>query len=316
MKSVAVLMPHWIGDFVLALSVVTRKAAESDDTITLIVPQHLIPLCTLLTPLPYFPYRRATRKELLQSIGGVKRQNFDKLYILTHSLSSAWFALRSGIPIRRGVSGELLSPFLTQTITPVGKNSIDHLTRDYADILEVSYQEPEAWEGVPISAAADCRNVVALCPGSNHGPAKQWQGFREIVKILPSYDFVILGDKNDNPVAKIVASHLPHRVRNLAGKTTIEAAASIMAAASIVISNHSGLMHLAGYIGTPVVGIFGSSSAIRHRPLGAAIRCASAEAPCRGCNKGTCSRKDYICLNAVTPELVIKLAGEIVRTGS
>ena len=307
-------MPHWVGDFVLALSVVTRKAASEGLTVTLIVPQHLIPLCTLLTTLPYFPYRRANRKELLQSIEGVKRQNFNKLYILNNSLSTSWFGLRTGIPERRGMSGELLSTFFTQTPPPYGKNSSIHLTRDYADILEVPFQEPELWEGVPVTTATEFDNVVVLCPGSGHGPAKQWMGFRDIVKILPSYNFVVLGNENDAAVAKGVASHLPHRVRNLTGKTTIEAAASIIAAASVVISNHSGLMHLAGYIGTPVVGIFGSTSASRHRPLGAAIRCATAEGPpCFNCNKSTCARKDYICLNAISPDQVIALAGEIVR---
>jgi heptosyltransferase-2 len=313
MKNVAILMPHWIGEFVLALSVISRKAERGDESITLLVPQHLIPLCTLLTPLPYFPYRRSTRKELLQCIAGVKQQHFDKLYILTHSLSTAWFGLRTGIPIRRGVSSELLSPFLTQTITPAGSDSSDHLTRDFADILEVDWQPPEEWQGGSVPQDEDSENMVALCPGTNHGPAKQWQGFRDIVKLLPSYDFIILGDSADVEYAKAISSHLPHRVRDYTGKTTIEAAASILAAAPVVISNHSGLMHLAGYLGTPVVGIFGSTSAKRHRPLGRDVRCATAEGPCTNCNRSTCARKDYICLTAISPDRVIALAGEIVR---
>jgi heptosyltransferase II len=314
MKNVAILMPHWIGEFVLALSVVSRKAQEERENITLIVPQHLIPLCTLFTPLPYFPYRRNSRSELLQSISGVKRQNFDKLYILTNSLSTSWFGLRTGIPQRRGISSELMSPFLTQALLPTPEESSEHLTRDYAEILEVPYINPEEWPGVTIPAQEDFSNTVALCPGSNHGWAKQWPGFREIIKLLPSYQFVVLGDKNDTDVAKSVASHFPHRVRNMTGQTTIEAAAVILASVSVAISNHSGLMHLAGFMGTPVVGVFGSTSMVRHRPLGESVRCAAAAStPCSGCNKGTCSRKDYICMNSVSPGTVMELAGEIVR---
>jgi len=314
MKNVAVLMPHWIGEFVLALSVVSRKAQEEDSQITLIVPQHLIPLCTLFSPLPYFPYRRDSRSELLQSISGVKRQNFDKLYILTNSLSTSWFGLRTGIPERRGISSELMSPFLTQALPPSTDTDREHLTRDYSEILEVAYAAPETWPGITIPSHEDYSNTVALCPGSNHGKAKQWSGFREMIKLLPSYQFVILGDENDKEIAKAVASHFPHRVRNITGQTTIEAAAAIVASVSVVISNHSGLMHLAGFLGTPVVAIFGSTSAVRHRPLGEAVRCAvPTGAPCTVCNKGTCARKDFICLNSVSPGQVMELAGEIVR---
>ncbi|MBN1574907.1 MAG: glycosyltransferase family 9 protein [Chitinispirillaceae bacterium] len=312
MKDLAILMPQRIGDFVLALSVISRKVAPTGGSITLIVPQHLIPLCTLLSTIPYFPYRRGSRSELLQSIAGVKRQDFDKLYILTQSLSTAWFGLRTGIPLRRGMSGGLVSPFLTETVVPSREVTGDHLTREYAAILEVDHVPPEAWPGVTISPAPDYGNTVALCPGPDPNPAKQWGGFREIIKLLPSYDFVILGDQKDTAIAKSIASHFPHRVRNCAGQTSIETAAAIIASSSVVIANHCGLMHLAGFLGTPVVGVFGSTSEVRDRPLGSAVRCATADGSCAPCNKSTCSRRDYICLKSITPEQVIALAGEIV----
>jgi heptosyltransferase-2 len=313
MKNIAIHMPHWIGEFVCALSVISRRIGKDDESITLIVPQHLIPLCTLLTPLPYFPLHRSNRGELLDSIAGVKRQHFDKLYLLNHSLSTAWFGMRTGIPVRRGISRGLLSPFLTETVPVSGEDSGYHITRDYASILEVEDVPPEAWPGVPIPAASEHAGKVVLCPGSRNGTSRQWPGFREIVKLLPSYEFVVLGDENDRETAKSVASHLPHRVFNAAGKTSIASAASMLAAASVVISNHSGLMHLAGYIGVPVVGIFGPTSAIRHRPLGEATRCATAQAECVGCNKGTCSRKDNLCLSSISPGQILELAGSIVR---
>ncbi len=155
--------------------------------------------------------------------------------------------------------------------------------------------------------------MIALCPGTSYGAVREWQGFREIIKLLPRHEFVILGDEKDRTTANTIASHFPHRVRNLAGRTTIEKAASIIAAASVVIANHCGLMHLAGYLGVPVVGIFGSTSAVRHRPLGMSVRCAVSDVACTPCNKNSCFRKDYICLKSITPEKVISLAAEIAR---
>lgn len=313
MSNIAILMPQWIGEFVCALSVIQRKTAESEDTFTLIVPQHLIPLCILLTSLPYFPYRRGSRGELLDSIAGARRQRFDKLYVLNHSLASAWFGMRSGIPVRRGVSSAFLNPFFTETVTVSGEGSEQHFTFDYAAILEVEDVSPDEWPGITVPSDPEYIGKVVLCPGARNGNARQWSGYRELIKLLPSYDFVLLGDDADREIANSVASHFPHRVINMAGKTTIKAAVSILSAGSVVISNHNGLMHLAGFVGTPVVGIFGPTSAIRHRPLGEMARCATAQAPCIGCNKGTCSRKDHVCLSMVSPGQVLELAGSIVR---
>jgi len=310
MKSVAILMPQRIGEFVLALSVASRIDSEGNEKITLIVPQHLIPLCTLLSTLPYFPYRRSNRGELLDSIAGVKRQNFDELCVLTNSLSTAWFALRTGIPERRGPGGGITNPFFTKTFEQ--KESV-HLTEQYAQILGCDHVPPQLWPGISIDPAEPAEQSVVLCPGSSGGAAKQWSGYREIVKLLPSYRFTLLGDLGDVGAAKSITRHFPHRVRNLVGKTSIESAAAQLAGASVVIANHNGLMHLAGFLGTPVVGIFGSTSAQRHRPLGNGVRCADGASVCAPCNAKSCSRRDRACLLAITAQRVIELAGEIVR---
>jgi heptosyltransferase-2 len=310
MKNIAILMPHRIGEFVLALSVISRREHRDDETVTLIVPGHLIPLCTILSPLPYFPYRRGSRGELLGSIAGVRRQNFSELYILTNSLSTAWFGMRTGIPVRTGVSSTLASAFLNR---PVKVSPDVHLTEEYSKIIGSEHVAPSLWPGVTIPVAPEGKNLVVLCPGSNHGPIRQWPGFREVIKLLPSYEFIILGDEQDVPVAKSIASHFPHRVRNRAGQTTIETAASIIAGASVVIANHCGLMHLAGFLGTPVVGIFGPDAESRDRPLGAAVRIAAAHDACQPCGRNVCARKDFVCIKTIPPDLVISLAGEIVR---
>lgn len=313
MKNNAILMPARIGEFVLALSVVQRKMHESGEQLTLIVPQHLIPLCTLLTPLPYFPFRRGSRSELAETIAGVKRQGFDMLYLLATSFAVSWFAINSGIPVRRGISRSLFTNFLTEKVPPPQMPDGIHITAEYAQILEVPHVEPEDWPGITIRNQQEPGNRIILCPGIGHGVPRGWQGFREIVKLLPSYEFTILGGNDDLEAAKSVATHLPHRVQNLAGKTSLEAAAGHLSSAAVVISNHSGLMQLAGFLGTPVVGIFGATSGTRFKPLGQHVRCAVGESTCLNCNRGTCERKDHACFESITPEQIIALAGEIVR---
>jgi len=320
MKKSAILMPPFIGDFVLALSVVVRKTVLAvDEEFTLLVPQHLIPLCTLLTTLPYFPYRRSNRGELMETASGVKHQKFDCIYLLTGSFSAALFARRTAIPERHSMTGS--GDFL-RTIITLGKNQkqgtlSDHITKEYAAVLGVAQDDPGAWTGVSIKAHSKYSgNIVALCPGIGHDVGGRWQGFREIVKLLPSYEFVVLGSEADGAAAKSIASHLPHRVHNLAGKTSIEAAAAILADASVVIANHCGLMQLAGFLGAPVVGIFGASLPDRFRPLGSAVRCAVPDVRCSNCNGRYCHFDNKKCLSSISPEQVIAFAGEIVRQPS
>lgn len=318
MKKSAILMPPFIGDFVLALSVVERKAAaaEGEQEITLLVPQHLIPLCTLLTALPYFPYRRSNRSEIMETIAGVKHLGFDSIYLLTSSFSAAWFAMRTGVAEKHALPGKkhLLRSIIGTRIDSKQSGITEHVTKEYADVLGISHQTPELWEGVKIRAPSEFSgNIVALCPGVGHDVSGRWQGFREIVKLLPSYEFVVLGSEGDKETAKNVASHLPHRVHNLAGKTSIEAAAAVLAGASVVVANHCGLMQLAGFLGAPVVGVFGATSPDRFRPLGQSVRCAVPESRCVNCNGRFCHFDNKRCLTSISPAQVIELAGEIVR---
>jgi len=313
-QRLGVLMPNWLSEFVIALAVVTHKSRECGLNISLIVPERFIALCKKLTSLHIIPYNRKNNLQLLDSAAIVREAMIDKLYLLPHSFSSAYFAFKTGIPCCRGIGAEQRNQFLTEKVPEEISTKSDHLSREYSVVLETQHIEPSAWTGVEVEKHPHFGGYAVLCPGAGDD-TKRWTGFEELVKIWADQHFVILGDDSEVGVAKKIGQRLPHRVVNLTGQTSLEEAAMIIAGASVVIANDSGLMQIASYCGTPVVAIFGGSSPSWRRPLGKNNKVVtSQDSPCRFCFKKECAKKNFECLSSILPEDVIGAAMEIKRT--
>jgi heptosyltransferase II len=313
MSSQAVLMPNWIGDLLLALSVAERKRTDERFDLSIVVPDRLAGLVKLLTNLPVIPCRRSTRKGFSASVKAVR--SFDKLYVLPHSFSSALFGFLSGVPCRRGVSAEFRNFLLTERLPFSAASRDRHLTCEYSEVLETPFIDPAAWRGVQIRKSDSLAGRIVLCPGAAYGPAKQWPHFDRLTPFFPHKKFVVLGDTRDAMAGHRIATAapLPSSVRNLAGMTSLEEAAEIIAAASVLVSNDSGLLHLAGYLGTPAVGIYGSTSPVWTRPLGSAVRIATGSCPRSPCFERTCPHHHYNCLSSISPGTVAGYIKEIIR---
>jgi heptosyltransferase II len=302
-----IIMPNWIGDLALALSVVHRKATMQHTEITLLVPQPLVQLCGVLASHPIIAYRRGSIGEYRDTLKQVRSRHFDAVYVLPHSFSSAVFAFLTGIKKRRGISRELRGFLFTRTLPRSVRTHTRHITYEYALVMETDFVPPDYWQGAEIDKSLEYAGRIVFCPGSRYGPAKQWNGFKKLIELLPGKQIVVLGDGRDNDAAETLESASPDRVVNLAGKTTIVEACRIIASAKAVVANDSGLMHLAGYCGTPVIGIFGSTSPTWTRPLGPKVGIAYIKNECSPCFGRTCRYRHYNCLNLVTPEHVAQL---------
>lgn len=309
----AVLMPNWLSEFIIALWVVTRKAEDQAFKFTLIVPERFVALCRAISPLPVIQYSRKNNLQFFDSAARVKDAKFEKIFLLPHSFSSALFAFKTGIPNCRGINAEQRNKFLTESISSEIITFKEHLSREYSVVMDVPYTDVSTWSGSAIDPQPNYAGSVVLCTGAGE-PTKRWQGFEELVKLWSDQHFVLLGDDDDVESAKNVGRMLPHRVVNLTGRTTLDEAAAIIAGASVVIANDSGLMQLAGFLGTPVVAIFGGSSPLWRRPLGPNARIVkSSDADCRFCFKKECAKKDFRCLTSILPVDIIGAAMEIMR---
>jgi heptosyltransferase-2 len=139
---------------------------------------------------------------------------------------------------------------------------------------------------------------VVICPGAGYGPAKRWPYFRELSERLDS-QVVLLGAPGDLKEGKDIAG------KNLIGKTTLDEAIDLIAGAALVVSNDSGLMHVAAATGTPQVALFGSTSPEHTPPLSAAARVVWLKVECSPCYARVCPLGHFKCMNGLSVERVL-----------
>ena len=295
-----VLLPNWIGDLLLALSIVEKLPAERRSATTLLVPKQMGGLAKLLCDLPQIPFDRADEAERKRTVSAVRAGGFRSIYLLPYSFSSAWFAVKAGVPVRRGLSREMRRILLTEPLPGSLRDRTRHITREYARILDTPYTPPESWAGVVVRPDAAYAGSIVYCPGAAYGPAKRWPHFPGLARLQHRHDIVVLGTAADGESAGEVELAAPGRVKDLTGRTSLTEAAAIMAGARAVVSNDSGLMHLAGYLGVPVVGVFGSTSPVWTRPLGMRSVAMHSTEPCSPCFRRNCRYGHYRCLENIT----------------
>lgn len=301
-----ILMPNWIGDFLIALAVVMRRKAEDEHT-TLLVPEYLADLCRKMTDLPLIPYARKTKKDYKRTISIIRRRQFDCITLLPHSFSSARLAFHSRIPKRVGLNTEFRGFFLTQRLPAALRTKSKHILSMYAHLLSTSVWSPEQWDGAGIANVPQkkYKDTVVLCPGAMYGPAKRWPYFSHLAEKLDQR-IVVIGTADDWEEGERIKNTAPERVQNLCGKTTLIEAAEIISSANVVISNDSGLMHMAGFLGTRVIGIFGSTSPVWTHPLGNNSVAIQQKQPCAPCFARKCKFGHYKCLREISVDEVLK----------
>ncbi len=292
----------------LALSVVMRLPESRRTQTTLLVPGQMSSLVRMLCELPVIEYGRSDADKRKRTVEAVRMGRFQTMYLLPFSFSSAWFAMKTGVSVRRGLSREmrrfLLTDPLPRDVVNLNNKKLHHITHEYAEILDTPYLPPEEWNGVTILPDANYTGSIVYCPGAAYGPAKKWRHFSELALLQERYNIVILGSREDGEPAQEIVRTAPERVQDLTGKTSLTEVAAIMASARAVISNDSGLMHLAAYIGTPVIGLFGSTSPVWTHPIGKKSIALNVPEPCAPCFDKTCRYQHYRCLENITPKTV------------
>jgi heptosyltransferase-2 len=268
-----------------------------------------------------FPFQHGglqlkARRTLAKQMQG----RFDGAYVLPNSLKSALLPFLASIPRRVGYLGEARVGLLTHRL----KNPKDKppMVAFYSALSgESGLEQDRPRLQLPPAAIAQALSAHGLepggyyvfAPGAEYGPAKRWPpAHYGKLAVLLDAPVLLLGSGKEAPLAEEISAHAPGVCRNLAGQTSLADAFALIAGARGVVSNDSGLMHVAAAFGVPQVAVFGSSSPLHAPPLNERAQVVWLKQDpdylppldCAPCFQRECPLGHLRCLNDIAPERV------------
>ena len=328
---ILVVAPSWIGDTILAQPLLTLlKRTNPDARIEVLAADWSAPLLARMAEVdavsinPFkhgefsFGARRALGRRLAGAVpGDTASHNYSAAYVLPNSWKSALVPFFAGIPRRIGYHGEARYLLLNE------RHRLDvarhpQLVQRYAALagpLPASLPPPHLSSTREQQQAArhaldlplDARPVI-FCPGAEYGPAKRWPArhFAALAQLVatPRNPVWLIGSAKDDAVGAEIATLAQGTALNLCGRSTLEQAIDLIASARAVVSNDSGLMHVAAALDRPLVALYGSSSPAYTPPLSSHAKIVSRNLPCSPCFKRECPLGHFDCMNGITPQQV------------
>src|SRR5689334_22148634 len=328
------IIPYmWIGDFVRGHSVVRvlnqRWPNRPVDLLT-------TSLCAPLVD--YMPGVRAkivwdlprSRLALARQLGLaalLRARGYATALVLPRTWKSALAPALAGIPERIGFVGEARFGLINKWRW--GEKALPRfIDKNAALALPDGAPLPPEWPvpqlRVPNDDVARWRQAqglgtgraVALAPGSM-GASKRWTYFGEAARLLAerSLDVWVVGGPGEKALAQEIVAAGGPRVRDLTG-TDLRNGILAMAAASVAISNDSGLMHIAAALGTPTMGIFGPTSPYLWAPLNglaATVQQTKTHLACQPCQRTICTMNDHRCMRDIAASDVVDIAQRVLE---
>lgn len=328
-ENILIVAPSWIGDAILSepLLAILREPLE-EPTVDVLVPPWCAPVYARMrgvrriieNPIGHRELGLGRRRALARSLRG---NGYTRALVLPNSFKSALIPWLAAIPRRVGYVGEARGMLLTD-VRRLDPKATPRLVERFValaarpDELAPTPAAPvlvpdaaNAAEAIRSLGLATHRPVVILCPGAEYGPAKRWPTEHFITlaqRFMDSgYAVWLLGSPNDRVAGDPIAA-AARDVRNLCGRTDLGTAIDLLATASVVVSNDSGLMHAAAAVGRPLVALFGSSSPEYTPPLSPLARVAKIDIVCSPCFRRECPLGHFKCMRELSPNLVYDLA--------
>jgi heptosyltransferase-2 len=326
MSRTLVVAPSWVGDAVLSHPLLVRlREADPGGTIDVLGPPWALPVyrrmpevaATHALPFGHGELRLGERRRFARSL-----PPYDRAIVLPNSLKSALIPWHAGIGLRTGWRGEMRYGLLND-IRRLDETALPLIVERYAALAQPAGEalrrplpnprlavDPAARDATLAKHGLDTsRPVAAFAPGAEYGPAKRWPArhFAQLARDLAARgDQVwLLGSGKDAAITAEIQRLAGGVTRDLAGRTTLGEAIDLMSLAHRVVTNDSGLMHIAAALDRPTAAIFGSSSPAFTPPLSAKAKVISLRLSCSPCFARVCPLGHTNCLETLEPAAVL-----------
>jgi heptosyltransferase-2 len=325
---ILIVAPNWIGDALLAQPLFARLRKKSPGVlIDALAPGWTAPVLrrmpeineVIAAPFDHGELALGARWRLGRRL---RSRRYEGAIVLPNTFKSALVPFFAGIPVRIGFVGESRYGLLN-LVHKLHARRTPLMAERYAQLAE----KPGTMPALPLPQtrlAVDESNlvldlsrlglsrakpVVAFCPGAEYGPSKRWPAghFAALAKKLAALGYAVwlFGSDKDRAIGEEIAAASGGAATNLCGRTDLASAIDLLSLAEVVVSNDSGLMHVAAGVGRPVVALYGSSSPEHTPPLARSHRIVRTGIECSPCFARECPLGHFKCMNELAPERVM-----------
>jgi heptosyltransferase-2 len=329
MRRVLVIAPNWIGDALMAQPLFALlKKLHPRVVIDAVAPAWVAPVLERMPEINQVFHTGLGHKKLQlwhrwALASDLRETGYYAAYVLPNSLKSALIPWLAGIRLRIGYLGEHRYGLLNVRHSNPPRANRPPMSRHYAALAyaphaELSDEIPlprldsDLNEAVRVSNRFTLDNrvpLVVFCPGAEYGPAKRWptEHFAALAHMVrrafPYAQIVALGSPKDSAAAQAIVEGAPF-VRNLCGQTALGEACALITRAAAVVSNDSGLMHVAAALRRPLVALYGSSDPRHTPPLSDTAQVQWLHIECSPCFARECPLGHFKCMRELSPEQV------------
>lgn len=325
---ILIIAPAWVGDMVMAQSLfITLKQQQPGCQIDVIAPKWTLALVSRMPEVSLaieMPLARG-KLGLIERINlgiSLRLNHYTQAILLPNTWKSALTPFFANIPIRTGYVGEMRWGLLNDirrldktVLTQTVQRFVELASKTQASVAPVC-PEPRFYissenkqQALTKFQLQTNKKILALCPGAEYGEAKRWpiEHFAQVAKekLSDGWQVWLFGSPKDTQVTAQINDLSGGLCVDLSGKTSIVEALDLLSLANVVISNDSGLMHVAAALDKNLIAIYGSSDPKFTPPLNAKAKIISLNLECSPCFKRECPLGHTRCLTEITPQQVI-----------
>lgn len=341
MPGILIIAPNWIGDAVMTQPLLASiKTLYPDSTIDVLASTWVAPIyraCSEVNEVidAKFEHKQlqwGLRKQLAKQIAA---KQYQACFVLPNSFKSALIPWLANIPLRIGYRGEMRFGLINVSLDNPSKvdrppmvehylalsnllsdaeQSIHQAITPHLNVSQSARQSVETkLKNANINLSEPNAAIYVMCPGAEYGVTKRWptEHFaalaKEFISSDPSCQIILLGGQGDQSLGQEIVSQAQHvpQIHNWCGSTSLDEAIALIGMSKAVISNDSGLMHVAAALKVPQVAIFGSSDPSHTPPLSDKAKVIWLNLPCSPCHKRECPLGHLKCLKDILPQQVL-----------